>query len=82
MAVNKYVGSKRILFSPGTKTNASMRNIIATKVDVTKKEWILFDAIVTELDNSSNKYKNIKFKKIYELIIPIFTFLLFLLTIT
>ena len=43
------------------------KNIIATKVDVTKKEWILFDAIVTELDNSSNKYKNIKFMTNFDL---------------
>ncbi len=31
------------------------KNIISNKVDVTENEWILFDPIVTELDNSSKK---------------------------
>ncbi len=43
------------------------KNIIATKIDVKKKEWILFDAIVTGLDNSSNKYQNIKFMTNFDL---------------
>ena len=43
------------------------KNIIATKIDVKKKEWILFDAIVTELDNSSNEYQNIKFMTNFDL---------------
>ncbi len=43
------------------------KNIIASKIDITKKEWILFDAIVTELDNSSNKFKNITFKTNFDL---------------
>ena len=43
------------------------KNIMATKIDITKKEWILFDAIVTELDNSSVKYQNIKFMTNFDL---------------
>ena len=37
------------------------------KVDITKKEWILFNSIVTELDNSSKKYEKIQFKTNFDL---------------
>tara|TARA_B100001121_G_scaffold251318_1_gene227516 strand:- start:3234 stop:4316 length:1083 start_codon:yes stop_codon:yes gene_type:complete len=43
------------------------KNIIANKVDVSKKEWILFNAIVTELDNSSTKHEKINFKTNFDL---------------
>ena len=43
------------------------KNIIANKVNITEKEWILFNAIVTELDNSSKKYEKIKFKTNFDL---------------
>ena len=31
------------------------------------KEWILFDTIVTELDNTSKKYEEFKFKTNFDL---------------
>ncbi len=43
------------------------KNIIANKVDISKKEWILFNAIVTELDNSSIKHEKIYFKTNFDL---------------
>lgn len=43
------------------------KNIISNKVDITKKEWVLYDAIVTETDNSSKKYKSITFKTNFDL---------------
>ncbi len=43
------------------------KNIIADKINITKKEWILFTAIVTELDNSSAKYENIRFQTNFDL---------------
>ncbi len=43
------------------------KNIIAKKVDISSKEWVLFDAIVTELDNSSNKYENFKYVTNFDL---------------
>ncbi len=43
------------------------KNIISNKVDVTENEWILFDPIVTELDNSSKKYEKFKFKTNFDL---------------
>ncbi len=43
------------------------KNIIADKINITKKEWILFNAIVTELDNSSAKYENIRFQTNFDL---------------
>ena len=43
------------------------KNIIANKIDINEKEWILFNAIVTELDNSSKKYEKIKFKTNFDL---------------
>ncbi len=43
------------------------KNIIANKVDIKKKEWILFNSIVTELDNSSKKYDKIKFNTNFDL---------------
>ena len=36
------------------------QNIIAEKIDVTDKEWLLFNAIVTETDNKSKKYEKTK----------------------
>ena len=42
-------------------------NIIATKVNVKNKKWILTDAIVTELDNSSQKYDKFEFKTNFDL---------------
>ena len=38
------------------------QNIIAKKIDVRNKNWILYDAIFTETDNSSQKYEK-KFLK-------------------
>ena len=43
------------------------KNIIANKVNISKKEWVLFNAIVTELDNSSVKYEEIQFKTNFDL---------------
>ena len=36
------------------------QNIIAEKIDVTDKEWLLYNAIVTETDNKSKKYEKTK----------------------
>ena len=43
------------------------KNIIAEKVNITKKDWVLFDTIVTELDNSSTKYEKFKFETNFDL---------------
>ena len=43
------------------------KNIIANKVNISKKEWVLFNAIVTELDNSSIKYEKIEFLTNFDL---------------
>ena len=43
------------------------KNIIADTVNITQKEWILFNAIVTELNNSSIKNKRIRFKTNFDL---------------
>ena len=43
------------------------KNIIAERVNIAKKEWILFNAIVTELDNSSINHEKIKFKTNFDL---------------
>ncbi len=43
------------------------KNIIAERVNIAKKEWILSNAIVTELDNSSINHENIKFKTNFDL---------------
>ncbi len=43
------------------------QNIIAEKIDVTNKEWLLFDAIVTETDNKSIKYKKTKIETNFDL---------------
>ena len=43
------------------------KNIIASKIDVTNKEWILFNAIVTELNNESNKYEKINYRTNFDL---------------
>ena len=43
------------------------KNIIAERVNIAKKEWILSNAIVTELDNSSIKYEKIEFLTNFDL---------------
>ncbi len=43
------------------------KNIVANKVNILTKDWLLIDAIVTELDNSSNKYKQIRFRTNFDL---------------
>tara|TARA_Y100001935_G_scaffold246599_1_gene241441 strand:+ start:22 stop:1104 length:1083 start_codon:yes stop_codon:yes gene_type:complete len=43
------------------------KNIIANKVNILKKDWVLFDAIITELDNRSMKYEKINFKTNFDL---------------
>ncbi len=43
------------------------KNIIANKVDISKKEWVLYNAILTNLDNSSLKYEKILFKTNFDL---------------
>ena len=43
------------------------KNIIAEKVNITKNDWVLFDTIVTELDNSSTKYEKFKFETNFDL---------------
>ena len=43
------------------------KNIISNKVDISEKEWVLFNAIVTELDNSSVKYEKIQFMTNFDL---------------
>jgi len=43
------------------------KNIVANKVNILTKDWLLIDAIVTELDNSSNKYNEMKFTTNFDL---------------
>ena len=43
------------------------KNIIANRINIMSKEWILFDTIVTELDNTSKKYEEFKFKTNFDL---------------
>ena len=43
------------------------KNIIANRINIMSKEWILFDTIVTELDNTSKKYEELKFKTNFDL---------------
>ena len=43
------------------------KNIIANKVDISEKKWVLFNAILTELDNSSLKYEKIQFETNFDL---------------
>lgn len=43
------------------------QNIIVKKIDVRNKNWILYDAIITETDNSSQKYKKIFLKTNFDL---------------
>ena len=43
------------------------QNIIAEKIDVSNKEWLLFNAIVTEIDNKSKKYERTKIKTNFDL---------------
>ena len=43
------------------------QNIIAEKIDITNKEWVLYKAIVTELDNKSVKYERTKITTNFDL---------------
>ena len=43
------------------------KNIIANKIDVTNKEWVLFDVIETKLDNSYEKFETSKFTTNFDL---------------
>ena len=43
------------------------QNIIADKININDKKWILFDAIVTELENTSKKYDNYTLKSNFDL---------------
>ncbi len=43
------------------------KNIVANKINISNKDWLLIDAIVTELDNSSNKYLEMKFRTSFDL---------------
>ena len=44
-----------------------IKNVISKKVNITDKEWVLFDPIVTGLDNSSTRYEKIKFETNFDL---------------
>ncbi len=44
-----------------------IKNVISKKVNITDKKWVLFDPIVTELDNSSTRYEKIKFETNFDL---------------
>lgn len=43
------------------------QNIIAKKIDIEKKNWVLFDVIITELDNTSKTYDNYNLKSNFDL---------------
>jgi lipopolysaccharide export system permease protein len=43
------------------------QNIIANKIDVTNKEWVLYEAIITEPDNKSKKLEKTKLKTNFDL---------------
>ena len=43
------------------------QNIISEKIDITNKEWVLYKAIVTELDNKSVKYERTKITTNFDL---------------
>ncbi len=43
------------------------QNIIAKKIDIEKKNWMLFDVIITELDNTSKTYDTYTLKSNFDL---------------
>jgi lipopolysaccharide export system permease protein len=43
------------------------QNIIAKKIDVESKDWVLFDVIISELNNSSKTYKSFNLKTNFDL---------------
>ena len=43
------------------------QNIIAKKIDIEKINWVLFDVIITELDNTSKTYDNYNLKSNFDL---------------
>ncbi len=43
------------------------KNIIAEKINIKNKKWILYKAILTRADNSSKKYKEIEFESNFDL---------------
>ena len=43
------------------------QNIVAEKIDVTNKKWILHNAIITELDNKTLKYDKTNIKTNFDL---------------
>ena len=43
------------------------QNIIAEKINIQNKEWVLYNVIVTELENLSQEYKEITLKSNFDL---------------
>ncbi len=43
------------------------QNIIAKKIDIKSKNWILYDSIVTNIDNTSKKYDQFNLKSNFDL---------------